>query len=269
MTTSASRDPQSRDDATASRRLYYEQHGRVTRRQTLGPDRERVAVIRDCLPPDARSIIDVGCGVGLVTRPLTETHDVVGLDFSKDVHRGAIEPRVCGLATRLPFRSGSFDLALATQIVEHLSEKELQVVAEEMQRVSRRYVLITTTYMEDLREATVPCPRCGSLFNAYGHLRTFDEESLAALFPACRALSTRTYALGHPYPRLLVTLNQRFFGFWHYELALVCTACGHDRFMPARRGLGHLSRLSNLMARLWPRRRRPTRILMLLEKTQS
>ena len=251
----------------APKRLtYYEHHGRVARRDTVKHDEERLAIIRESLPRDVRTILDVGCGVGLITRPLGQTHDVVGFDFSREVHKNATEPRVCGLAPALPFKDACVDLVLATQIFEHLTDADLEAVARELVRVTRRYVLITTTFRENLREAMIPCPACGTVFNAYGHLRTFDNESLRRTIPRCRVRLERLYALARRYPRLFVAINQRLFGFWHYDLALLCTHCGHDVFPTGRRGLAHFSRLTNLMARWLPRPRRPARILMLFEK---
>ncbi len=229
--------------------------------------KERAAIIRDRLPSDVRTILDVGCGVGLVTKSLARSHSVVGMDVSRDVHRGAAEPRVCGLSTSLPFRAGSFDLVLATQIVEHLTDDDLHGTMQESLRVSRRYILVTTTYRENLRAASVPCPSCGVIFNTYGHLRTFNERSLAAVLPECRVLLMRTYAKARSYPSFLVGIDQRLLGFWHYEIALLCTHCGNDRFPAPRRGLAHLSRVTSLLARILPRAKRPMRILMLFEKT--
>ena len=104
------------------------------------------------------------------------------------------------------------------------------------------------------------------MFNTYGHLRTFDSRSLAAALPGCAVRTTRTYFLDRPYPRFLVSINQGLFRYWHHELALLCTSCGNERFPGAARGLARLSRLSNVLARILPRPRTPTRILMVFEK---
>jgi hypothetical protein len=85
--------------------------------------------------------------------------------------------------------------------------------------------------------------------------------------PCCAPI--RTYAPMRNYPRALVTLNQKLFRFWHYELVVMCTHCGFDRFPAARRGLSRLSVLSNALYRLLPIRPRDTRILTLFEKHRS
>jgi hypothetical protein len=194
---------------------------------------------------------------------------VVGFDYSKDVLRGAGWPVVAGDAARLPFRDGSFDLTLSTQVIEHLTDEELAGLAGELARVSRRWILLTTTYRENLEQACVRCPACGRVFNAYGHLRSFDEQSLAAVVPGGRVRRVATFLHDRVAPRLLVTVNNRWLEAWPYDCAVVCLHCGNDRFPARRTGLAHLSRIPNLIARILPRAPRPTRILMLLEKEDA
>ena len=52
---------------------------------------------------------------------------------------------------------------------------------EEMTRVARIGVLITTPYAE--RRQFVTCPRCTCEFDPFHHLRSFDDSTLSALFP--------------------------------------------------------------------------------------
>jgi len=258
-----------RDAETAARLHYYEEHGKVVRREGSPADEERARVIRAAIPAGVRSILDVGCGTGLVTRALVADHEVVGFDYSKDVLRGAAWPVVAGDAMRLPFRDGAFDLTLSTQMIEHLTDEELAGLARELTRVSRRYVLLTTTYRENLLQACVRCPACGRVFNAYGHIQSFDEKSLAALIPAASVRKVSTFQPDRVVPRFIFTLNYRWLEAWPYDCAILCIACGNDRFPRKRTGLAHLSRIPNLILRLLPWRPRPTRILMLFEKSPA
>ena len=255
-----------RDPGEAARLHYYEEHGKVVRRELRPADEERARVIRSAIPQGVGTLLDVGCGAGLVTRTLVADYRVVGFDYSKDVLKDAAWPVVAGDALRLPFRDGAFDLALSTQVIEHLTDRDLAGLAQELARVSRRYVLLTTTYHENLLGASVRCPACGKVFNAYGHLRSFDETSLAAVLPGARVRQVTTFLPDVVVPRFVIALNYRWLGAWPYECATVCTECGHDRFPTGRPGLAALSRVPNLLVRLLPRRPRPTRILMLFEK---
>lgn len=251
---------------TVARLHYYEEHGKVVRRDLSPADRERAQVIRDAIPAGVSDILDVGCGAGLVTRTLVQDYRVVGFDYSKDVLRGVPCPVVAGDAARLPFGDGSFDLTLSTQVIEHLTDEELAALSRELARVSRRYVLLTTTYRENLLQACVRCPSCRRVFNAYGHLRSFDEKSLAAVLPSARVRRIVTFLSDRVVPRFVVALNHRGLEAWPYDCAVLCLHCGNDRFPAKRTGLAHLSRIPNLLVRLLPLPPRPTRILMLFEK---
>lgn len=251
---------------TAARLHYYEEHGKTVRRELSPADEERARVIRAAIPAGVETILDVGCGSGLVTRTLVPDYRVVGFDYSKDVLRGASWPVVAGNAARLPFRGGSFDLTLSTQVIEHLTDEELAALASELDRASRRYVLLTTTFRENLEAACVRCPACGKVFNAYGHLRSFDERSLAAILPQAQVRRAITFLPDRVIPRFVVALNNRVLGAWAYDCAVLCLACGNEEFPSRRRGLAHLSRIPNLLVRLLPPSPRPTRILMLFEK---
>lgn len=94
---------------------------------------------------DARSILDAGCGEGFVSSRLRDKR-VTGVDIS----RGALSvaqkngPGVslaCGDIYRMPFRSNSFDLVMATEVLEHLKEPEKAMI--EVGRLSKRYCLFS------------------------------------------------------------------------------------------------------------------------------
>jgi SAM-dependent methyltransferase len=79
-----------------------------------------------------RRVLDLGCGLGYggeVLVPLA--HEVVALDRDPDALRHArvgrthaLGPFVLGDATRLPFRDASFDVVIAYELIEHLTDQE-------------------------------------------------------------------------------------------------------------------------------------------------
>lgn len=78
-----------------------------------------------------------------------------------------LDTLVCD-AARVPRPDASFDSVVALHLLEHLSAEHGRSVLGEMQRVARRRVVIAVPY-ED--EPTA----------AYGHVRVFDHDELAAL----------------------------------------------------------------------------------------
>jgi SAM-dependent methyltransferase len=83
-------------------------------------------------------ILDVGCGNGLFTGPLTARHRVVGLDISSGMLRLAsangIRP-VRSPAEQLPFADGVFDAACCVEMLQCVTDS--QAIVSEMVRVVR------------------------------------------------------------------------------------------------------------------------------------
>ncbi len=111
-----------------------------------GPDRayrqaEMLADLLAALPAPAR-ILDVGCGDGFATSVAArrnDFHHFVGLDWSapslaQAAARGVTVVRA-GLDAPLPVRSGSVDVVIMSEVIEHLVDTDSAV--EEAHRVLR------------------------------------------------------------------------------------------------------------------------------------
>jgi 2-polyprenyl-3-methyl-5-hydroxy-6-metoxy-1,4-benzoquinol methylase len=97
------------------------------------------------------SVLDVGCGEGVLTVEWAERLGkgrVVGIDLEDprlraewaERSRPNLEYRV-EEATSLSFRENEFDMAAATEVLEHVPEPEATV--SEMARVARRWLLVS------------------------------------------------------------------------------------------------------------------------------
>ena len=99
--------------------LFYDL--RLVQRLTYRPVHD--AVVRVLRHHEPRSLLDLGCGTGLLTRRIRGAFpgaSVVGCDFSHGMLRQAAEQRhgnawVQGDATRLPFRARCFDTIVSTE----------------------------------------------------------------------------------------------------------------------------------------------------------
>ncbi len=84
--------------------------------------------------PDARRLLDIGCGGGLVAEAMAATgFDVVGLDASLPSLRAARDHARSAAATaaylggdgeRLPFDDGTFDAVVASEVIEHVDDPD-------------------------------------------------------------------------------------------------------------------------------------------------
>ncbi|HUW95033.1 MAG TPA: class I SAM-dependent methyltransferase, partial [Anaerolineae bacterium] len=93
----------------------------------------RLALIDKYAPLRGRTILDVGCGIGTYVDKLRQFSDqVYGIDIENEriAEGGKLLPNLLvATAERPPFVSGSFDVILLHEVLEHV-EDDHQVVAE-------------------------------------------------------------------------------------------------------------------------------------------
>ena len=115
-----------------------------------------------------KNMLDVGCGRGTFCAHAKGVGiKVVGIDFSEWAINNP-HPRAKGLiqlgdVRDIKFPDSSFDLVFATDILEHIYEKDLDKVISELQRVSRKWIFynIATTEGEEfvLEKGKLPLGR--------------------------------------------------------------------------------------------------------------
>jgi SAM-dependent methyltransferase len=104
------------------------------------------------LQPGQR-VLDVGCGKGFLLYELScivPGLEVVGIDISRYALDSAKEEVAtylqAGNATELPFADGSFDLALAINVLHNLYLFDLRKALRELERVARCKYLVVDSY---------------------------------------------------------------------------------------------------------------------------
>lgn len=203
------------------------------------------------LPLEINSILDVGCGNGVITNILPEHLRVVGVDISqsallhvrKEVHVASI--------TALPFEDNSFDLVMANDLLEHLTQKQLEAGILELKRVSSRYLLLTVPFMEDLNLGSVPCKECGRFYHVNHHRTSFDLEKLQNLLGSPKVRCVKNVLSGDRWegqPPEVVLIKRMLGVDTPQDLGWVCSHCG----TPYASGttVPDYSRLSQFLAHL-------------------
>jgi SAM-dependent methyltransferase len=137
-----------------------------------------------------RRIIDFGCGTGGYAALLRQSgFDVTAVDqnpvyVAATASLGVPAERVNGA---LPFPDRAFDTLMMIEVLEHVSDDDVEAVLADIRRVVRRNVLITVPDCEDvsaLQRAGVTHEH----FLAADHVQFFTKPKLLALldrfFPA-------------------------------------------------------------------------------------
>lgn len=226
--------------------------------------RLKAEVIREWIPSGVSSILDIGCGNGIITNLLAQDYDVTGVDISLEALQDVQTPKIQASATAIPLESKSFDLVLSSEMIEHLDDDDLQAAVGEMIRLSKRYILISVPNREQLAKSNCKCASCGFVYHAYGHLHSFSTSALRQIFPGYRLV--REMVLGPDeklwQPTLLKIKQKLGAQYFHPNAAVLCPACGSEQYLYHT---GLLARALNLLNRLVSRAR-PYWLMLLLEK---
>jgi SAM-dependent methyltransferase len=204
------------------------------------PDiQEKIRVFEAMIPAGVGSIVDVGCGDGAITDALARRWSVTGVDSSAAALAHVAAEAVQADARQLPFGDRAFDLALSSQMLEHLDDDAYRAAIGELRRVSGDYLLVSVPYDEDLGVRLIRCPRCGRRQHVWGHTRRFTAESLARDLAGFEVLDVRIFGELQPprWPLPLLALVHHVARGWYSPEGqhAQCERCGNDDFAQMRR----------------------------------
>ena len=166
----------------SNEQAYYENPALWTPERYEGPNAERTKLTIQQLPSDVTSVLDTGCGSGVLTNQLQGISSVVGIDRSMAALQWVETPRCQADISRLPFADGAFDALISNEVLEHLPVLTFAQALAEMARVARRYILVTVPYQEKRELNRTTCSKCGCQFHANYHMRSFFLKDLQNLF---------------------------------------------------------------------------------------
>lgn len=217
----------------------YDYLARMRPESLTEEEHRRIAATIALLPFGVATILDVGCGDGRLLHSLRSGTMSVGVDCSPVSLRRLKAPAVCADGQYLPFADRSFDLTLCCEVLEHLQHPMLLATVQELARVSRRYVLVTVPYQEELSALHLLCSACGAVFHIWGHLNSFSRRSLDRLFPGFWLIARRYCGTPPPYRSPLVTwINQRLGDRWaEPDAGTICPRCANTHFTRSPRNM--------------------------------
>lgn len=226
------------------------------------PDiREKVRVFTEMIPEHVETIVDVGCGDGAITNALDGRWAVTGVDSSRTALKHVTAEAVLADARELPFPDASFDLAMSSQMLEHLDDPAYEAALTELRRVTREHILISVPYQEDLNMRMIRCPRCGLRQHVWGHLRRFTPESLIEDLADFEPTEIRIFGdvQDPPWPNAILWVMHNIFKSWYVTQGQhpQCVRCGNTDFSPMRHFPRSFDLVKKSLDRFRSRRRYP------------
>ena len=211
---------------------YYDQKEVWKRYDNNITEIKRTKKVINLIPTDVKSVLDIGCGNGIVTN-MIEKPFVVGLDFAKipltKVKTNAIQASI----DRLPIKSTKFDLIILTEVLEHLDEGTYIKAIEEIKMLKANYLLITVPFNENVELGLCKCSVCGNLFHGSHHYRKFDNSWFNKEFSEYEPEKMEYASYGIPPNEKITKLGYKF-GVYYYSDVAVCNKCGNRPIRPNR-----------------------------------
>ena len=170
------------------RKDYYEQSCFWDKDYLNDPvEAERINTTIRMIPADTRTVLDVGCGNGAFVNTIVNLFPdkferIVGLDSSIEALKYVKTEKIKESIGSIPFETGSFDLVSCLEVLEHLPEQKFCEGISELQRASKKYILISVPNNQNLAQSLVLCPKCYCAFNPFFHMRSFNKKALGSLF---------------------------------------------------------------------------------------
>lgn len=221
---------------------YYEQKEVWTNyNNNVGEIRRAENVVR-LIPEDVKSLLDVGCGNGIITNMIKKPF-VVGLDFARIPLNQVKTNKIQGTIDQLPIKSNEFDLIILTEVLEHLENKIYIKATNEIKRLRAKYILISVPFNENIEIDLCKCSVCGNLFNVFHHYRKFSDSWFSTEFPEYELIKIEYKDFGTPPLERLISIGQKF-GIYLYSDIAVCNKCGNRPIRPNQL-LGYVFRSIN------------------------
>ncbi len=204
---------------------------------------QKLEAVKVFMPEDVKTVLDAGCGNGAITNALDGDLDILGLDISAAALDHVTAPKLQGTITDMPFEAKSFDLCMCHEVLEHLDAHDLPLAFAELKRCAAKYIMISVPHREVLSATRVKCAACSHEFHAYGHLHSFDLQSLdEQLAPSFVHSRHRVFGPSQAVPpSWLVRYRQTHLGQWfHPTFPLTCPQCQGQSFVH-KRGLATMA----------------------------
>gem|GEM_PF-6207297 len=190
-------------------------------------DVDRFVASIELLPPPPATVLDVGCGTGILVDVLEEIgYSAFGLDTDESAMSAMSSSHDVGSIDAIPCADESFDVVVLNEILEHLPVGVYDRGLSESARVARVSVVVTVPNAESLESASTRCRACGCVYSIHGHVRRFEPGQMANLLPGFQLSHLATvgpFKLRHQ--AIEWHLRRRLLGRWPAQPGARCPQC--------------------------------------------
>lgn len=201
-------------------------------------DQERYKITAAHIPPDARSVLDVGCGNGVFIHLLESMEgrfdELHATDRSAAALRLVRTPKTAASIDVLPFSDLSYDMVTSLEVIEHLPVNLYEAGLTSICRIARKYVLLSVPNEEDIEASLIPCSSCSTRFSPDYHMRSFNSEKMQGLLLSRGFRARETFFMGAMKHYFLASqiLNRKKSGSDGrsnpFAVAIPCPVCGYE-----------------------------------------
>lgn len=259
-------------DKESAKKKYYENKESWNLANFNQDHFKRVKMVLDSIPNESTSLLDVGCGNGILCNQaqnqIKNLTRIVGFDQSLEAMKQVRTEKKIGDITSLPFKENEFDTICCLEVLEHISSDIFLKVIQELTRVAKQNIIISVPCNEKLEENKILCPYCKTTFHRYLHVQSFDSNRLKKLFEkygfTCRdakPIIKYSKKIGQKkFLKIIGTNLEHFFG------NVTCPNCGHSDKKSLIKLDGKNFRIKRFIDLFWPSKKEFKWFLAVYEK---
>ncbi len=206
--------------------------------------KDKIRKILGIIPEDVQTILDIGCGNGVISNVLGKAYKVTAVDRSEKALGFVKTDKVLASADNIPLPNASFDMVFSSEMLEHLPDGVFEKSVAEMKRLTKKYIFITVPNDENPDKLAIRCPSCGFVYNSPNHLRSFKLTDFEKLFPEFNLINSLAFGkkVRH-YNKTLLVLKKRispaqswipYYWMPKEKRETICPKCEHQFENPYR-----------------------------------